>query len=255
VEADEPTVGRTWYAELDDLRGERPSAATDSLFDEAFSAYPAGIELVAEPEYASMRDYWAPSRKTKSFTTNETCTWIPEEKAKGGSWYNSRRTYQNDVRVAATSTNVAEIQVAYSNFTAGICKIAFMPEHFPAEFFTEYDGPVIYAEIKYQTNGLLVFDLVRQWGAYDATRQWVAWSNNVAYVPGQVVSFQVGSTSARIYYGTNLLINSLHGTNAAQVYAQGAFPHLEFQNQDNTTNAIVTIDSVKVRHLSGFTPP
>ena len=34
-----------------------------------------------------------------------------------------------------------------------------------------------------------------------------------------------------------------------------AFLHLEFQNQDNTTNAIVTIDSVKVRHLSGFTPP
>jgi len=255
VEADNPNGDRTWYAELDDLRGERPAAQPDTAFDELFDPYPAGIQLVAEPEHASMRDYWAPSRKAKSFTTNATCTWIPEEKAKGGSWYNVRRTYQDDVRVVATSTNIAEIQVAYSDFVAGICKIAFMPEHLPAELYTEYDGPAIYAEVKYQTNGLLVFDLVRQWGAYDATRQWVAWSNNVPYVPGQAVSFQVGITNARVYYGTNLLINAAHGTNAAQVYTQGAFPHLEFQNQDNTTNAVVTIDDIRVRRLPVFAPP
>lgn len=130
-----------------------------------------------------------------------------------------------------------------------------MPKYFPAELYSEYNGPVIYTEIKYQTNGLLVFDLMRQWGAFDNTRQWVAWANDVTYVPGQVVTFQVGSSTARVYYGTNLLINSAHGTNAAQVYADGAFPHLEFQNEDYTTNAIVTVESVEVNHLSDFTVP
>ena len=44
-------------------------------------------------------------------------------------------------------------------------------------------------------------------------------------------------------------------TNAVAVYANGAYPHLEFQNQGSSTNATLLLDKVRARTRSAFGIP
>ena len=57
----------------------------------------------------------------------------------------------------------------------------------------------------------------------------------------------------QVYYGTNQVLSASHGlTNAVQVFANGAFPHMEIQNYGSPTINSVLIDSVGCRSLSEF---
>ena len=117
-----------------------------------------------------------------------------------------------------------------------------------------YNGPLLYTEVKYENSSQLVFDLVRQWGS-GTNRKWVAASHFNTYDPTKTITFQVGPSTAKVYYGSTCIINTTHGTNALYVYPQGAYPHYEYQNEDDTDNAVSALDNVRVRRLSGFEAP
>lgn len=255
VQAEELNAGNTYYVEMDDLRVQRDEVMSDSIFTEDFSTYPDGIELGGVPDAASYPpDKWSTNLNAHSYVEGSGLVWVPDSYPGGWTWYNPRRTYQQDPRFVLTGTNVLEMQMSCSAFSNGIMKMALMPEYVPTELYGGYNGPVIYTEIKFENSSQLVFDLVRQWGVR-TNRQWVAASHNNNYDPDKKITFQVGQYSARVYYGTNCIINSTHHTNALAVYSNGAYPHFEYQNEDDTRNAVSVVDDVRVQHLSGFTNP
>ena len=153
-----------------------------------------------------------------------------------------------------TATNVIEMQMSCGSFSNGIIKLAFTPEYFPQDLYASYNGPLLYTEVKYENSSQLVFDLVRQWGS-GTNRKWVAASHFNTYDPTKTITFQVGPSTAKVYYGSTCIINTTHGTNALYVYPQGAYPHYEYQNEDDTDNAVSALDNVRVRRLSGFEAP
>ena len=106
-----------------------------------------------------------------------------------------------------------------------------------------------------ETNaGNLAFELRRHTGA--GTFQGVATNFAFGFTPGQVVSLQVSTNWCQVYYGTNLLINQIHGlTNAETVYSQGVYPHLELQNGFSATNLTGYLGDVLCRQRSTFGPP
>jgi aryl-phospho-beta-D-glucosidase BglC (GH1 family) len=253
VEAAQATSGTTWYVELDNFKAWRDDAQTDAAFSDTFAAYPSGIEMVAEPDKLAIQDYWAPSRKSQSYATNEATFWIAKEETYGGTWMSPRRDYQNDVRLLASPTNVVSASASYIGYTNGIGKMCLMPELFPAEIYWDYAGQALYVE--FQRNGANVdFTGYRHYGTGGGRQNLGA--NSAAYVSGQTISLQASTNTLRVYYGTNLVINALHGmTNMPGVYANGAFPHLELQNHWNTTNAAVSLGNVSCQRLSDFTAP
>ena len=253
LEAQDVATGSTWFAEFDNLKALRPGAEYDTEFVDDFTNYPAGFPVRSATKSWSLLRGWAKSRNADTYMTNGSVLWLPKEFQSGGTWLNPRRGYQQDIRLNLTATNVIELQASLNGFSTGVMKLAFMPEAFPEELYWRYQGPVIYTEIKWN-GSKLVFDLVRQWQVGD-TRHWVAASNNVTYVPGETVTFQLGQSSARIYYGDSLLVGKSHGTNAVTVYANGAYPHLEFQNQGSSTNATLLLDKVRARTRSAFGIP
>ncbi|MBN1268908.1 MAG: cellulase family glycosylhydrolase [Kiritimatiellae bacterium] len=256
VEAARAGGGTAEYAELDDFRAWRDDAYMDSAFVEAFTNYPAGVEVRAETEYLSVEDYWAPSRKTGSFVTNDAMFWIPKECAIGqkyGTWMSLRRDYQNPVRLSLTATNVVEVRASYSSFTAtgGIAKICIMPEPLPTEIYNEYEGQAVYLELERPTNALKF--LVRRHEGTSARQD--LQTNYVSFVPGRPVSLQVSTNLLKVYYGSSLVISTNHGlTTITNTYANGAHPHYEVQNNWNTTNDYVLIGGLVCRPLADFTP-
>ena len=109
--------------------------------------YPPGIYTLAEPERLAIRRWNLSDDWVNSYMTNDTLYCIPEHVTNGWQCVNPRRDYQNDVRLNLTATNVVEIRAAYTNFMQGIAKICALPEYFPGETFSEYQGSALYVEM------------------------------------------------------------------------------------------------------------
>jgi len=256
IEAVETTPGTTWFLDMDNFKAWRDEATTDALFQDAFAAYPDGVEIRAETEYVSVEDYYASGRKTASFATNAHTFWIPKECAPGakwGTWMNVRRDYHNDIRLPASSTNVIEVRAAFTNFTQGIGKIAMIPEYFPTEIYNDYAGQALYVEFE-RDGANIEFIAYRHDGA-GGNRDDRAGSTNT-YVGGYAISLQADTNTLRVYYGPDLVINTTHAlTNMTAVFENGVYPHYEIQNDATSTNAYVLVDNVVCRALSNFTAP
>jgi hypothetical protein len=267
VEAEDPTGSRTWYVEMDNFKAWRPDAKKGQAFVEDFSAYPDGIAALAEPEFATLRR-WSTATEQNGYVTNNALRWIPQTISSGGSWYNPRHDYHNDVRLNLTATNVVEIQVAYSAFSNGIAKIAFMPEFFNGEIYDQHVGDAVYLQLKIRppghvAEGNLAFDVYTHHGP-EGNRTWHGYNEQFPYVDGQTVTIQMAEDICRIWYGASVIVNQQHGnapnwthsvTNAADRYAKGVYPHLEFQNESGTTSAALLLDAVLTRQLPDFTSP
>ena len=244
---------------MDNFKAWRETARVGIGATNTFAAYPDGITLLSEPEQLTVREYYANSWKSESFVTNGEALWIPEESANGGSWLNPRVDYQNDVRLNTPVTNVVELRVAYSQFrsTNFYAKISFMPEFFPGELYWVSGTTLPYLQVQYQDTGAhagnLLFDIWRHTGP--GTETWVFFNDEHAFVPGQVISYQLSTNMCRVYYGTNMLINYAHGVNITNAYRVGTFPHLEFQNKGTSTNVAAWVGSVSCRQLPTWTPP
>jgi hypothetical protein len=223
VEAAQIVNGTAQYMELDNLKAWRDTASTDATFANDFGSYVSGITLLSEPEYLTTQEYWAPSRKTESYATNAAAFWIAKEWAYGGTWMSPRRDYQDDVRLLASATNVVEARSAYSNLTQGVAKIVLLPESLTGEVYNDYAGPSLYVEFERQ-GGNVSFAAYRGYG-WREERQKLQ-TNNPVYVEGELVSVQASTNSLRVYYGTDLVIDTPHSmTNFLAVYSNGAFPH------------------------------
>ena len=259
VEAERMSGSSVTNVVMDNFKAWRETARVGIGVTNTFTAYPDGITLLSEPEQLTVRECYANSWKSESFVTNGEALWIPEESVNGGSWFNPRLDYQNDVRLRTPVTNVVELKVKYDLFrsTNFYAKICFMPEFFPGELYSVSSATLPYLQVQYRDAGAhagnLAFDIYRH--TAPGTDVWVTVNESFAFVPGQVISYQLSTNMCRVYYGTNVLINYAHGVNITNTYRVGAFPHLEFQNEDTTTNAVLNIDSVKARSLSGFTTP
>ena len=214
--------------------------------------YLSGIYALAEPEKLAIRRWSQSDDWVNSYMTNGTLYCIPEKKANGWQCVNPRRDYQNDVRLNLTSTNVVEIRAAYTNFSQGIAKICALPEYFPGDVRNEYNGQAFFAEMK--RNGANVeISAYRQYSTAEDGRTNLAATVTNAYVEGESVSLQVGSTNVQVYYGTGCVIDAPHGlTNAVEVFSHGVYPHYEFLNASNTTTAVVQMKALKCRTQSGF---
>ncbi|NCC23175.1 MAG: hypothetical protein EOM26_12065 [Alphaproteobacteria bacterium] len=226
------------------------------MFTDAFADYPGGVELRAETERLSIEDYWAPSRKSGSFVTNDAAFWMPKECALGqkwGTWLNVKRDYLDDVRLPMTATNVAEVRAAYSDFIGGVGKVCLMPEYMPTEIYNEYAGKALYVE--FEPSGTnVVFTAYRHLGV-NGNRVSVG-SGSAGYMEGRSVSLQADTNTVRVYYGPDVLINAAHGlSDMTNVFAKGVYPHYEVQNNWNTTNAYVLVNEIVCRRLSAFTAP
>lgn len=80
-------------------------------------------------------------------------------------------------------------------------------------------------------------------------------TNYIAYADGQTISLQANTNALQVFYGTNLVIDVAHGLTAfTNLYANGLYPHYEFQN-NWTTNTYVLIGSVACRQAAAFGPP
>jgi hypothetical protein len=254
VEAAELAAGSAPFMEVDNFKAWRPTATNDEEFTDGFTNYVNGITLLTEAENLTMQEYWAPSRKTESFATNASAFWIPKEWNYGGTWMCPRRDYQNDVRVLASPTNVVEVRASYSNLTQGVAKICAMPELFTGEVYGEYAGNALYVECERQGDGQLKFSAFRHYATQGGRAQ--LQTNAASYADGRLVSFQCNAATVRVYYGSSPVLDTPHGlTNYAGVYANGIYPHFEFQNWATTTNAAVFIDDTGCRHLATFAAP
>ncbi len=261
VEAEDPTASRTWYLEMDNFRAWRPSASMDDVFTEDFSTYPDGMAIRAEPEYGNIRR-WT-SNYAESYATNGSLYWIPQKVSEGGSWYSPRRDYQKELRLALNATNVVEFQVAYSAFSNGIARVSMLPESFPGQIYDQYAGTALYLQMTNNSVGGIVFEMYKHSGP-SGNRTLQGRNEQLAYLNGQMITFQVSTNACRIWYGTNVVVNQndanttnwLHGiTNALDLYTEGAYPHFEFLNQANQNNAAVQMDELLIRLRNGFSAP
>jgi len=260
VEAEQVITNTTQFADLDNIRAERPGAAKGLTFSDDFSSYATGIVARAEPELLALRR-WTNAAAGDSIMTNSALIWIPQSVTNGGSWYGPKRDYHNDVSLDLSGETVAEVQVAYDAFSSSNfhAKIAVMPEYFTGEISNQYVGAALYLEMAYrlppETNaGNLAFGVWRHTGP--GTREGVALNDSLVFVPGQVVSFQVSTNWCEVYYGTNLLVSQEHGlTNATVLYADGLYPHLEIKNRGASVNLTAQVGDILCRQRSSFGVP
>jgi aryl-phospho-beta-D-glucosidase BglC (GH1 family) len=246
------SVART-HVEMETLKAWRPDAAANRRFDGDFAGQPDWIPLLAVPDRWSVQDFGTNTANQNAYIINGRAVWIPARVTWGGTWLNPRHNYQTDVRLQPTGPQAAEARVILRNFDNGVAKICWMPEYFPREIYWLYNNPALYAEVKY-SGGKLVFDIVHFKGPNSV--DWKGAANNITYVSGRSISFQVTTNRAAIYYGTNLLVNVEHGiTNFAQAFPHGVFPHFEYANDGTLNNASVDVEQVLVRTLPGFTAP
>ncbi len=243
------------YVDLDNLRGWRPNAGFSSGYTNSMTDYPSGIYALAEPERLAIRT-WAPTNDwANSYMTNGTLYCIPEQTNNGWQCVNPRRDYQNDVRLNLTSTNVVEIRAAYTNFTQGIARICVLPEYFPGEIKSEYEGLALYVEASRQGTNI-VLEAYRHMASGEGGLYRVGSPASVGYEPGQTITMEIGATNLQVYYGTACPIDAPHAlTNITAVFANGAYPHYEFNNTSNTTTAVVQMNKLRVRASPHFTVP
>jgi hypothetical protein len=255
VQAEELGVGNAVYVELDDLLVQRASTTTDTLFAENFDSYAEGIELGAVPENASYPpDAWSTHLNAHSFVAESSLVWVPNSWNNGGTWYNPRRTYQDDVRFSMSTNSVLEIQASCNQFSNGIIRLAFVPEYIPGDLW-DYNGGALYAQIQFTNATRMRVDMCRQYGNNRASIT-NAIAHGVVYSPGEVFTYQVGENACSLYYGTNCLINQVnHQTNAVQMFSHGAYTHFEYQNGTNTDNAVMCLDNVVIQQRAGFGIP
>jgi len=259
VEAERMSGSSVTNAVMDNFKAWRETARVGVGVTNTFTAYPDGITLLTEPEQLTIRECYAKSWKSESFVTNGEALWIPEETTYGGSWFNPRLDYQNDVRLNVPVTNILELRVTYEQFrsTNFLAKICFMPEFFPGEYYWLSSATFPCLQVKYRETGAhagnLAFDIWRH--TAPGTDEWVYVNDSYAFTPGQVISYQLSTNTCRVYYGTNLLISYPHGVNITNTYRVGSFPHLEFQNKAESTNVAAWVGSVSCRQLPTWTVP
>ena len=254
VEVEDPARTNTAYVELDNFRAWRPSAGPMTEHINSLTNYPAGIHTLAESENLSIRTWDYTNDWNNSYMTNNMLFCIPEKKANGWQCVNPRKDYHNDVRLSFTPTNVVEVRTAYSTFSQGIAKICAMPEYFPGAIFDEYQGSTLYVETS-RSGGNLVMTAYRHTGAGLGGRTTLATCTN-SYVDSRGVSMQFSTNTVHVYYGTNLVINALHGlTNVPAMFTEGVYPHYEFQNTEFTTTATVRMGALRCRRMNNFTVP
>jgi len=161
---------------------------------------PSGIYALAEPERLVILT-WDPTNDWyNSYMTNGTLYCIPESKANGWQCVNPSRDYHNDVRMGLTASNVVEIRAAYTNFTQGIAKICVLPEYLPGEVRNEYQGLSLFVELV-RSGGDVQFTAYRHESvSADGTTN-LSSTVSSAYVAGQGVSMEIGTTNMQVYYG------------------------------------------------------
>jgi hypothetical protein len=260
VEAEQVVTNTTQFADLDNIKAERPNASKGTTFSDDFTNYATGIVARAETDKTTLRR-WSTAASADSIMTNNSLFWIPQTATNGGSWYNPRRDYHNDTRLDLSTDGAVEIQVAYDAFSSSnfFAKVGLTPEYVPSELRDTLASTALYVEVSYrlagETNaGNLAFTVWQHPGP-DA-RIGVATNDSVAFLPGQIVSFQMSTNWCQVYYGTNLLISQAHGiANVAGLYAHGAYPHIELQNRGTSTNVTASIGEVLCRQRSGFGAP
>ncbi len=257
VEAEQLTGAYVNHVELDNFRAERPDRQPSVSYASSFEDLPNEMMLRDAPDTLAVRRYWSNARDTESYFTNGTAVLIPEEVHKGFTWLNPNVDFQNPVHVSAPQNDaVIEFSVHVADLGDGILKIAWLPENVPYELYSSYAGVGLYAEIKYESDHqTLGFDAIRQWGTGDQSRDWVGWAHYITYVPDRAVSFQVSTNACRIYYGTNLLVNTPHNMNIATSFPNGLFPHVEFSNTDNTDSETIQIQQINIGPLDAFCSP
>jgi aryl-phospho-beta-D-glucosidase BglC (GH1 family) len=246
------TTPQTWL-EVDNIMAWRPGHDTPSWFEDDFTAYADWTELVNQPDHWSIRDMEGEDGNQQSLVYDQRLTVIPARTFYGGTWLHPFHDYANPFRCAITGNQVLALSADLYNFVDGVLKLCIVPEYVPREIYWRYDGPALYAEIKYQPNGLLVFDVFRLDGVDNAT--WCGGAWDIAYVENRTVSFQVSNERGAVYYGTNELVNVEHSmTNFHSAFAHGLFPHLEYRNESSTTNASFDLLAVQARRLPYFLP-
>ena len=217
--------------------------------------YPSGIYALAEPERLAIRTWDPVNDWNNSSMTNGTLYCIPERKANGWQYVNPRRDYHNDVRLNLTATNVVEVRAAYTNFSQGIARLCVLPEYFPGEVRAEYNGLALFVEVT-RSGGDVQFTAYRHVSAAADGTTNISSTVSSAYVPGQAVSMEIGSTNLQVYYGVDCPINVPHGlTNIVNVFSHGVYPHYEFLNASNTASAVVQMNQLRCQPLASFAVP
>jgi hypothetical protein len=240
------------YVDMDNFKAWRPDAAADQDFSAVFTNSPNGMTVLSEPEKVTMLNYWAPSRYSESYITNGSVIWFPKEEAGGSSWISPRRDYQNDVRLPLTTANVVEVSSIWRNFASGYGKICLLPELLTGKIFDDYTTNALYVQLERSGTNIL-FTPYRHFGPGEPGRSNICPTVTNAYWDGWTISLQVSANTLQVYYGTNQMLSASHGlTNALQVFANGAFPHMEIQNYSSPTINSILIDSVGCRSLSEF---
>lgn len=258
VEADNLSGGSTprTFVELDTIKAWRPGAAWSGRFEDDFASHPDRLPLLAVPDHWSLLDFGVSTNDDNAYFQNGRVVVIPKRENWGITWLNPRWDFGNDLRLPVDANSAAEFRASFSRYTNANVKLCFVPEYMPRETYWLYDNPFLFAEIRDQPGGQMLFHIFHQRGISNLVS---CASNIVPYTEGPCFSFQVTTNQAEIYYGTNLVVSAAHGiTNFAQAFPYGLYPHLEFQNYGNDptfTNALTEMDKVLIRPLPGFTPP
>jgi len=240
--------GDSEYILLNEIKAQRLDADTSRVFHETFETYPQSANFTENTQYWTQSD-------DASFVSGGQWLWKPNNWHGAQSWLNPRWDYHDPVRLDIASGWVADVRAEYRGFNDwdAIAKICLVPESFTGTIYGEYAGPALYLEISRNgaNPGNMWFRLFRHNGV-GGDRSLVTENNGRPYVDGRVVSLQVSTNNAAVYYGSDLLFNTAHGVDVAEVFADGAIPHLEFQraNQD-----YLFLDDVDCRERVGFTTP
>jgi hypothetical protein len=166
---------------------------------------------------------------------------------------NPRRDYQNGARYALGATNVVEVRAAYSDFTEGIAKICIMPDELPEEIYNKFVGQALYVECV--RNGADIEFIAYRHDGVNGNRDARGGSTNT-YVASRSISLQADANTMKVYYGSELVIDTAHAlTNFVVVYENGAYPHYEFQNDQSSTHAYQFFEEAVCRVLPDFLAP
>ncbi|MDD2237703.1 MAG: cellulase family glycosylhydrolase, partial [Kiritimatiellae bacterium] len=239
--------GHAIYAEFDNLKVERPSAARDTAYANSFDDIPDEMQLRALPDSMSVFRSWSSSRFETTFITNSRVIVMPNDGTWQGTWLNPTRNYQNAARMDFQASSLVNISVNYSDFTQGVAKICFLPEDFPAEIWGHYENKALYVEM-WRSGANLAFASYRHLASGDSGRDCIGpVTNYTTYADGCAVSVTVSTNALVVTYDGETVLNLNHGVNnMTNLYRHGMYPHFEFQNDGSSTHAVVGMDEIAV---------
>jgi hypothetical protein len=236
--------GETAYVELENLRAQSGQASSAKEYRLDFAGLPDGIKLRAVPEQSWVQRTWSQSRGTTTYVTNGSLMLIPYDGNWGGTWLQPFSDYQNPLRFALDSEGSLNFGLVFGSFEAGIAKICLMPVCFPAGIYGDYEGPALYVEMNRIGDDLMLTAYRHDAAGGDRTELGEEPAREI-YQDGMSVNIGLDAQHLRVYCGGRLMIEGEHGIpDMGVVYPDGVYPHVEFQNDGESTDAVLTIMSL-----------